>query len=115
VLAIDIILTTYLKASADHRPAHFNIEVDGKRGYATSDLIIPHPTKAGLWRVFGRADDQIMLSTGEKVRDISNSSHRPGAYAYYHRNRRTLDLLVCFFNLLCDHRSSGLCIQSPSS
>jgi hypothetical protein len=39
----------------------------GVEAYATSDLLIPHPTKEGYWKVFGRTDDQIMLSTGEKV------------------------------------------------
>ncbi|EIW79469.1 acetyl-CoA synthetase-like protein [Coniophora puteana RWD-64-598 SS2] len=44
-----------------------NTKVDGRDAYATSDLLIPHPTKAGFWKVFGRADDQIMHSTGEKT------------------------------------------------
>lgn len=29
--------------------------------------MVPHPTKSGLWKIVGRADDQITLSTGEKV------------------------------------------------
>ncbi|KAJ4474509.1 acetyl-CoA synthetase-like protein [Lentinula aciculospora] len=36
------------------------------RGYATSDLFVPHPTKEGLWKVVGRVDDVVVLSTGEK-------------------------------------------------
>lgn len=48
-----------------------NTQVDGHDGYATSDLLEPHPTKPGLWRIFGRADEQIMLSNGEKVRLLS--------------------------------------------
>lgn len=36
--------------------------------YATSDLMVPHPSRRGYWKVFGRSDDQIMHSTGEKVR-----------------------------------------------
>ena len=35
--------------------------------YATSDLLVPHPTKPDLWKIYGRKDDQIMLSTGEKT------------------------------------------------
>lgn len=35
--------------------------------YATNDLFIPHPTIPGLWKLVGRKDDQITLSTGEKV------------------------------------------------
>ncbi|TFY65192.1 hypothetical protein EVJ58_g2123 [Rhodofomes roseus] len=41
--------------------------VDGVDAYATSDLLVPHPTKKGFWKIFGRTDDQIMHSTGEKT------------------------------------------------
>ena len=41
--------------------------IDGLDAYATSDLLAPHPTKPGYWRVHGRVDDQIMHNTGEKV------------------------------------------------
>ncbi|KAH9847100.1 acetyl-CoA synthetase-like protein [Lenzites betulinus] len=47
-----------------------NTQVDGQDGYATSDLVEPHPTKPGLWRIFGRADEQIMLSNGEKTNPL---------------------------------------------
>ncbi|KZT05734.1 putative aminoadipate reductase [Laetiporus sulphureus 93-53] len=40
---------------------------NGECGYATSDLWEPHPSKPGLWRIVGRKDDIIVLSTGEKV------------------------------------------------
>lgn len=50
-----------------HHPVVFNTQVDGKDAYATSDLLLPHPTKPGLWKIYGRKDDQIMLSTGEKT------------------------------------------------
>ncbi|KAJ7449030.1 hypothetical protein B0H11DRAFT_2079260 [Mycena galericulata] len=50
-----------------NRPAVLNTQVDGIDAYATSDLLAPHPTKPGYWRVFGRTDDQIMHNTGEKV------------------------------------------------
>ncbi|KAI9464124.1 acetyl-CoA synthetase-like protein [Lactarius psammicola] len=50
-----------------HHPIVFNTHVDGKDAYATSDLLVPHPTKPGLWKIYGRKDDQIMLSTGEKT------------------------------------------------
>lgn len=49
------------------RPCVFNTRVDGTDAYATGDLLTPHPTKPGYWKVFGRADDQIILSNGEKV------------------------------------------------
>ncbi|TCD65683.1 putative NRPS-like protein biosynthetic cluster [Steccherinum ochraceum] len=54
-------------------PGHFitptvlNTTVDGTPAYATSDLFVPHPIKPGLWRIFGRTDDQIMHSSGEKT------------------------------------------------
>ncbi|KAF8311061.1 acetyl-CoA synthetase-like protein [Clavulina sp. PMI_390] len=52
---------------ATHTPAVINCKIDGKDGYATNDLMMEHPTKKGYYKVFGRADDQIMLSTGEKT------------------------------------------------
>lgn len=30
-------------------------------------MLVPHPTKKGLWKIIGRSDDQITLSTGEKT------------------------------------------------
>ncbi|KAJ6583069.1 hypothetical protein DFH09DRAFT_978909 [Mycena vulgaris] len=49
------------------RPAVLNTQVRGIEAYATSDLLVPHPTKAGYWKIFGRTDDQIMHNTGEKT------------------------------------------------
>ena len=45
-----------------------NRKVDGRDAYATNDLVESHPTKPGLWRIYGRKDEQIILSNGEKVR-----------------------------------------------
>jgi hypothetical protein len=50
-----------------HRPVVINTQIDGQDAYATSDLLVPHPTKSGLWKIYGRKDDQIMLSSGEKT------------------------------------------------
>jgi hypothetical protein len=50
-----------------HAPCVFNSKRDGVDVYATGDLLMPHPDKTGLWKVFGRVDDQIMHSNGEKV------------------------------------------------
>ncbi|KAI0350281.1 acetyl-CoA synthetase-like protein [Trametes cingulata] len=47
-----------------------NTQVDGQDAYATSDLVEPHPTKPNLWRIYGRADEQIMLSNGEKTNPL---------------------------------------------
>ncbi|KAJ8488944.1 hypothetical protein ONZ45_g13773 [Pleurotus djamor] len=44
-----------------------NTRVRGKESFATGDLLVPHPTRHGWWKVLGRTDDQIMLSTGEKT------------------------------------------------
>ncbi|KAM5540085.1 hypothetical protein V8D89_006225 [Ganoderma adspersum] len=47
-----------------------NMTVDGQDAYATSDIVAPHPTKRGLWRIVGRADEQIVLSNGEKTNPV---------------------------------------------
>ncbi|TFK61362.1 acetyl-CoA synthetase-like protein [Pluteus cervinus] len=44
-----------------------NTKVLGFDAYATNDLFEAHPTRPGFWRILGRADDQIMLSTGETI------------------------------------------------
>ncbi|KAI8989661.1 acetyl-CoA synthetase-like protein [Trametes punicea] len=51
-------------------PNVFNTEVNGRPAFATSDLFEEHPTKPHLYRVYGRADDQIILSTGEKTNPV---------------------------------------------
>lgn len=48
-------------------PSVFNAVYEDVPAYATSDLFEPHPTKPGYWKIFGRTDDQIMHSTGEKT------------------------------------------------
>lgn len=42
-------------------------------GYSTGDLVVPHPTLPDYWKIFGRVDDQLMHSTGEKVRPLNHS------------------------------------------
>ncbi|KAF8216298.1 hypothetical protein K438DRAFT_1796975 [Mycena galopus ATCC 62051] len=49
------------------KPAVLNTKVRGIDSYATSDLLMPHPTKPGYWKIFGRTDDLVMHSTGEKT------------------------------------------------
>ncbi|KAJ7918834.1 hypothetical protein B0H13DRAFT_2187284 [Mycena leptocephala] len=44
-----------------------NIEVDGVPAYDTNDIVQRHPTVPTLYRVYGRVDDQIMHSNGEKT------------------------------------------------
>lgn len=48
-------------------PNVFNTEEDGRPAYATCDLLQEHPMDRNRFKVYGRADDQIILSTGEKV------------------------------------------------
>ncbi|KIJ54685.1 hypothetical protein M422DRAFT_200577 [Sphaerobolus stellatus SS14] len=50
-----------------HLIAASNTEIDGKRALATNDLVIRHPTNPMRFRVYGRKDDQIMHSNGEKT------------------------------------------------
>ncbi|KAG2005480.1 CurK protein [Coprinopsis cinerea AmutBmut pab1-1] len=44
-----------------------NTTIRGRPAYATSDLFEKHPSKPGYWKVYGRKDDQIMHSSGEKT------------------------------------------------
>ncbi|KAF4573440.1 putative PKS/NRPS-like protein biosynthetic cluster [Pleurotus pulmonarius] len=54
-------------ASSSSTPHTINTVIDGQPAYATSDLLEVHPHKPHLVRVYGRVDDQLMLSTGEKT------------------------------------------------
>ncbi|KAH8110860.1 acetyl-CoA synthetase-like protein [Phellopilus nigrolimitatus] len=54
-------------ATDSYRPNVVNTQINGRDAYATSDLLAPHPTKPGYWKIVGRTDDQIMHSTGEKT------------------------------------------------
>ncbi|KAK0480581.1 hypothetical protein IW261DRAFT_1473414 [Armillaria novae-zelandiae] len=51
-------------------PSVINTKINGVDAYATSDLLMPHPTKPGFWKIFGRSDDQIMHNTGEKTNPV---------------------------------------------
>ena len=70
--------------AAEHwKPQVLNSEYNGRPAYATSDLLMRHPTRPGFWKLFGRKDDQIMLSTGEKVCLRSSSpSHTELRHVY---------------------------------
>ncbi|KAF8490103.1 hypothetical protein JB92DRAFT_3129102 [Gautieria morchelliformis] len=54
-----------VSAGGHHLAAH-NTEVNGIPAYSSSDLPERHKSNPGLFKVVGRKDDQIMLSTGEK-------------------------------------------------
>ncbi|RPD70255.1 acetyl-CoA synthetase-like protein [Lentinus tigrinus ALCF2SS1-7] len=51
-------------------PNVYNSTLNGRPAYATSDLMEEHPTNPALFKVLGRADDQIILSTGEKTNPV---------------------------------------------
>ncbi|KIY53550.1 acetyl-CoA synthetase-like protein [Fistulina hepatica ATCC 64428] len=53
--------------SESYHVAVKNVVYDDREGYATSDIVVPHPSKPGFWKLVGRLDDQIVLSTGEKT------------------------------------------------
>ncbi|KAH8114785.1 acetyl-CoA synthetase-like protein [Phellopilus nigrolimitatus] len=56
-----------LKPNTTHTPSVTNTSFSEEDVYATSDLLIRHPSVEGLYKIHGRADDQIMLSSGEKT------------------------------------------------
>ncbi|TBU28871.1 acetyl-CoA synthetase-like protein [Dichomitus squalens] len=59
-----------LQSSSDCPLPVVNLKIDGVDAYATNDLVIPHPTRKGLWKLYGRMDEQIVLSNGEKTNPI---------------------------------------------
>ncbi|SJL14871.1 uncharacterized protein ARMOST_18346 [Armillaria ostoyae] len=61
------IYRVYVKESLHHSPAVLDTEIDGIRALDTKDLVQLHPLNRKLFKVYGRADDQIMHSTGEKT------------------------------------------------
>ncbi|KAJ7665037.1 acetyl-CoA synthetase-like protein [Mycena polygramma] len=64
VVEIAVTHTPYFK------PNVINYNWPECEGYRTGDLLQRHPTDPTRWRVFGRADDQILLVTGEKTNPI---------------------------------------------
>jgi thioester reductase-like protein len=46
--------------------------------WRTKDLFKQHPSKPGLWRFHGRADDIIVLSNGEKFNPVPSETHIAG-------------------------------------
>ena len=73
VIYVSIISTPILTSGLIQQPSAYHTPsvLNAKRGdidvYMTSDLMEEHPTKPGYWKIYGRSDDQIMHSTGEKV------------------------------------------------
>ncbi|KAN0082898.1 hypothetical protein V8E55_008693 [Tylopilus felleus] len=68
------------------------------KGYATSDLWVKHPTK-NLWKIVGRADDVIVLASGEKtvpgpMESIISSSPFVYGVVIFGRERNQVGALV---------------------
>nr|GAT44741.1 acetyl-CoA synthetase-like protein [Mycena chlorophos] len=57
---------TSSQACASHTPAI----LDASRRFDTNDLLLQHPTNSTLWKVYGRQDDQIVHSNGEKTNPV---------------------------------------------
>ncbi|VDC04878.1 unnamed protein product [Peniophora sp. CBMAI 1063] len=60
----------FLMAGERFGPSVFNVTLDGNSGYAIGDLIQEHPLHKGYFKLHGRADEQIILSTGEKTNPV---------------------------------------------
>ncbi|KAF8179468.1 putative aminoadipate reductase [Pholiota molesta] len=74
---------------------HISVEnLSDVRGYATSDLFVPHPTKNYLWKIVGRIDDVIIHSSGEKTvpppmeNILYSSPHIVGAVMFGHAHNQ---------------------------
>lgn len=90
-----------------HTPAVLNTMIEGKDAYNTNDLLLPHPTKPGYYKVHGRVDDQIMLSTGEKVSSIPPQLQNASLTAWSCRRRiRVLSVRPLRIWLAEQHSSS---------
>ncbi|KAF7355647.1 Acetyl-CoA synthetase-like protein [Mycena sanguinolenta] len=81
------------------RPTVLNTTVRGVEAYASSDLMEPHPTKPNYWKIFGRADDQIMHNTGEKtnpgpLENILNQDPHVSASVMFGRGRLQAGVIV---------------------
>ncbi|KAF5366031.1 hypothetical protein D9758_006730 [Tetrapyrgos nigripes] len=63
----DNIFKLVLKKCPTHTPAVLNTVIDGIPALDTFDLVVRHPEDPRLFQIYGRADDQIMHSTGEKT------------------------------------------------
>ncbi|KAI1873834.1 uncharacterized protein JN550_003103 [Neoarthrinium moseri] len=60
----------------DWCPLYHNVR--GAKAYHTKDLFLRHPEKPKLYKYFGRIDDIIVLSNGEKVNPIPLEQHVEG-------------------------------------
>ncbi|KZT58724.1 acetyl-CoA synthetase-like protein [Calocera cornea HHB12733] len=69
------------------------------RAFDTNDLLKPHPIRKDYWKVVGRADDQIMMSNGEKtnpgpLESIINASPHVQTAIMFGRARTQVGVLI---------------------
>ncbi|KAF9000323.1 hypothetical protein BDQ17DRAFT_1360041 [Cyathus striatus] len=74
-------------------------EFDGVKALATKDLLVPHPTQPGYWKLLGRAVDQILLSSGVKVttrplEDALNHSPKVLSSVCFGQGRNCIGVLI---------------------
>jgi len=63
-------LVLFTDASTEKRSA-LNHNLPGVSEWRTRDLFKPHPSKENLWQYYGRRDDIIVFSSGEKFNPVS--------------------------------------------
>ncbi|KAF8129526.1 acetyl-CoA synthetase-like protein [Boletus edulis] len=68
------------------------------KGYATSDVFVKHPTK-DMWKIVGRADDVIILASGEKtvpapMEGVIGSSSLVQGVVMFGRERNQVGVLI---------------------
>ncbi|KAF9650627.1 acetyl-CoA synthetase-like protein [Thelephora ganbajun] len=76
-----------VESTSTYRVCVHNTKIGDADGYSSSDLVIPHPSLPGYWKVFGRADDQLMHNTGEKVQSILNGDPHVKSAVMFGRGR----------------------------
>ncbi|KAH7913622.1 putative aminoadipate reductase [Hygrophoropsis aurantiaca] len=69
------------------------------KGYATSDVFVKHPTVEGLYRIVGRVDDVLILSSGEKtvpapMEGVIGANPIVGGTAMFGRERNQVGILI---------------------
>ncbi|KDQ13757.1 hypothetical protein BOTBODRAFT_188241 [Botryobasidium botryosum FD-172 SS1] len=60
----------FVRPTESMTPVILDAEVEGELMYATKDIIAEHPTKPGRYRYVRRADNLVVLSTGEKTNPV---------------------------------------------
>ncbi|KAG5729986.1 Linear gramicidin synthase subunit D [Termitomyces sp. T112] len=66
----DDVFRLVFRKCGSHSPATTNTRISDVDSYDTNDLLIRHPANPNLWMIYGRSDDQIMHSTGEKTNPV---------------------------------------------